>query len=185
MPIPFLLLQGGFTFGGFPVKIDDLDRQLLSLLAQDGRMTSAEMARLVGENERKVAYRVNSLLQSGAISIYGIINPELFGYEVIADIFCQVELDKLDKVAKEIAEFPQVRWVQAAFGDYDVAFQVLMKSSSELYNFVSTKLAGVSGIIKTTTTIMATLHKDIHQWVPPEIQNNGVILNEVELPESV
>lgn len=167
------------------MKFDDLDRQLLSLLAQDGRMTSAEMARIVGENERKVAYRVNSLLQSGAISIYGIINPEMFGYEVIADIYCQVELDKLDEVAKGIAEFPEVRWVQAAFGDYDIAFQILMKSSSELYNFVSTKLARVSGIIKTTTTITATLFKDIHEWIPPEVKGDDVSLNEVKVPESV
>ena len=167
------------------MKIDDLDRQLLSLMAQDGRMTSAEMARVVGANERKVAYRVNSLLQSGAISIRGIFNPEFFGYEVMADIYCQVELAKLDEVARKIAEFPEVQWVQAAFGDHDLAFQVLMKSSSELYKFVSTKLAGVSGIIKTTTTIASAVFKDIHEWIPPEVQEGDEETNEVELIESV
>ena len=167
------------------MKIDNLDYQLLSLMAQNGRMTSAEMARVVGENERKVAYRVNSLLQSGAIQIVGYINPEFFGYEVVADIYCQVELDKLDEVAKKIAEFPEVRWVQATFGDHDIAFQVLKKNATELYSFVSTKLARVPGIIKTTTTISATLFKDIHQWIPPEVQENGEDLTEVEIPEAV
>ncbi len=167
------------------MKIDDLDRQLLSLLAQDGRMTSAEMARVVGENERKVAYRVNNLLQSGAIAVHGIINPKFFGYEVVADIYCQVELDKLDEVAKKIGEFPEVQWVQATFGDHDLAFQVLKKSSSELYYFVSTKLAGVSGIIKTTTTISAIVFKNDYDWIPPELQENGEELIEVESPDSV
>ena len=166
------------------MKIDNLDRQLLALMAQDGRMTSAEMARAVGENERKVAYRVNSLLQSGAISIRGIFNPEFFGYEVMADIYCQVDLAKLDEVARKIAEFPEVQWVQAAFGDYDVAFQVLKKSSAELYKFVSTKLAGVSGIIKTTTTISSAVFKDIHEWIPPEVQEEGENTPEVEMPEA-
>jgi Lrp/AsnC family transcriptional regulator for asnA, asnC and gidA len=167
------------------MKIDDLDRQLLSLLAQDGRMTSAEMARVVSENERKVAYRVNSLLQSGVISVLGIFNPEFFGYELIADVYCQVELAKLNEVARRIAEFPEVRFVQAVFGDHDIAFQVLKKSSSELYNFVSTKLAGVPGIIKTTTTITATLFKDIHQWIPQEVQNGTEPAAEVEVSETV
>jgi DNA-binding Lrp family transcriptional regulator len=167
------------------MKIDDLDRQLLSLLAQDGRMTSAEMARIVGENERKVAYRVNSLLQSGAIAVHGIINPEFFGYELVADIYCQVELDKLDEIAKKIAEFPEVQWVQATFGDHDIAFQVLKKSSSELYYFVSTKLAEVSGILKTTTTISATVFKDNIDWIPPEIHEYDEELTAVEIPEAV
>jgi Lrp/AsnC family transcriptional regulator for asnA, asnC and gidA len=166
------------------MKIDDLDRQLLTLMAQDGRMTSAEMARAVGENERKVAYRVNSLLQSGVISILGIFNPEFFGYEVIADIYCQVELGKIEEVAKKIAEFPEVQWVQAVFGDHDVAFQVLMKSSSELSKFVSTKLAGVPGIIKTTTNISSAVFKDIHEWIPPEVQEDGENTSEVEIPEA-
>lgn len=167
------------------MKIDNLDRQLLSLMAQDGRMTSAEMARVVGANERKVAYRVNSLLQSGAISVFGIINPEFFGYEVIADIYCKVELAKLDEVARKIAEFPEVRFVQAVFGDHDVSFQVLKKSSAELYNFVSTKLAGVQGIINTTTTILPTVFKELHEWLPPEVQEEDEETNEVELIESV
>jgi DNA-binding Lrp family transcriptional regulator len=167
------------------MKIDDLDRQLLSLLAQDGRMTSAEMSRVVGENERKVAYRVNSLLQSGVISVFGIFNPEYFGYELTADIYCQVELAMLDEVARRIADFPEVRWVEATFGDHDIAFQILMKSSTDLYSFVSTKLAGVPGIIKTTTTISATVFKDIHQWIPPEVQQNGEDLVEIELPEAL
>ena len=167
------------------MKFDDLDRQLLSLLAQDGRMTSAEMARIVGENERKVAYRVNSLLQSGVISVFGIFNPEHFGYELTADIYCQVELAKLDEVARQIAEFPEVRWVEATFGDHDIAFQIIMKSSSDLYRFVSTQLAEVPGIIKTTTTVSATVFKDIHQWIPPEVQNGAEQRTEVEVSESV
>jgi Lrp/AsnC family transcriptional regulator for asnA, asnC and gidA len=167
------------------MKIDDLDRQLLSLLAQDGRMTSAEMARVVGENERKVAYRVNSLLQSGVISVFGIFNPAYFGYELTADIYCQVELARLDDVARRIAEFPEVRWVEATFGEHDIAFQILMKSSADLYSFVSTKLAEVPGILKTTTTVSATLFKDIHQWIPPEIQNGTEQVAEVEVSEAV
>lgn len=152
------------------MKLDDLDRQLLALLAQEGRITSAEMARIVGEKERKVAYRVKSLIAKGAISFFGIVNPEFFGYEVIADIYCQIEPGKLDEAAKKIAEFSEVRFVQASFGDHDLGFQVLTKSSAELYEFVSTKLGQVPGIIKSTTTILPIVFKELNEWIPPEVQ---------------
>lgn len=152
------------------MKIDDLDRQILALMAQDGRISSAEMARIVGEKERKVAYRVKSLISKGAISVFGILNPEFFGYEIIADIYCQIEPGKLDQAAKKITEFSEVRFVQASFGDHDLGFQVLKKSSEELYEFVSTKLGQVPGIMKSTTTIMPIVFKELNEWIPPEVQ---------------
>ena len=39
-------------------------KQLLALLARDGRMSSAQMARIVGASERTVVNRVNKLIQS-------------------------------------------------------------------------------------------------------------------------
>jgi hypothetical protein len=54
-----------------------------------------------------------------------------------------------------------------------------------LYYFVSTKLAGVSGIIKTTTTISAIVFKNDYDWIPPELQENDEELIEVESPDSV
>lgn len=51
------------------MKIDALDRMILHLMSKDGRISSVEIARRTGENERKVVYRVNALLQSDVISM--------------------------------------------------------------------------------------------------------------------
>ena len=126
-------------------KIDELDKKLLALLARDGRMSSAEMARIVGAGERTVVNRVNKLIQSGAISIIGVIHGAFFGYEVMADIFCEVKSSMLNEVARSVAEFPEVRYVAVSFGDRDISIQVVTRSTADLHKFVTEKLVPIPG----------------------------------------
>lgn len=151
------------------MKLDDLDKQVLELLTKNGRISSAEIARIVGEKERKIAYRLKNLIDRGAISVFGILNPEFFGYEVTAEIYCQVEPGKLDEAAKKISEFSEVSFVQAVFGDHDLVLKVIAKSSEELYVFISTKLGLIPGIMKSKTTILPVVFKEYNEWIPPEI----------------
>ncbi len=151
------------------MKTDELDRKLLGMLARDGRVSSAEMARKVGESERKVVYRVNNLLESDVVSVRGVINPKAFGYEVMADIYCEAELGKIEEIVHRVAGFPEIRYAQTTFGDHDVGFQVLTRTSTDLYQFVIQKLAQVPGITKTRTSIVPLVVKDIHEWIPVEV----------------
>lgn len=150
------------------MKIDELDKSLLALLAKNGRISAAEMARLVDANERTVANRVNSLIEHGYISIIGVIHGKPFGYTVMADIFCKVEVTNLDEVARKIAEYPEVRYVAISFGDQDISVQVMARTTEELYRFVSEKLARLPGIERTNTVIVPRVVKDIHEWLPPD-----------------
>ncbi|MCP4420725.1 MAG: Lrp/AsnC family transcriptional regulator, partial [Chloroflexi bacterium] len=140
-----------------------------AMLAKDGRMSSAELARHVEAGERTVANRVNNLIESGVVSIIGVINEEYFGYEVTADIFCQVETAELEEIAHKIAALPETRYVGVSFGEHDISVQVVSKSSATLYQFVSKKLSKIPGINKVTTIIIPTIIKDIEEWMPPEL----------------
>ena len=151
--------------------MDDLDGRLLALLTEDGRMPSAQLARIVGASERTVANRVNRLISSGAISIVGVISYEFFGYEVMADILCEVEPRNLDLIARQVAEFPEVSYVAMSFGDRDLSIQAVAKSTAQLYEFVTEKLARVPGIERTRTVIVPKVVKDFHEWLPAEVSS--------------
>lgn len=150
------------------MKIDELDKKLLALLAKDGRISAAEMARLVDANERTVVNRVNNLIEQSYISIIGVIHGKPFGYTVMADIFCKADVANLDEVARKIAEFPEVRYAAISFGDQDISVQVMAKTTEELYHFVSDKLARIPGVERTSTVIVPKVIKEIHEWLPPE-----------------
>jgi DNA-binding Lrp family transcriptional regulator len=103
-----------------------------------------------------VANHVASLIENDIISIVGIVNRHFFGYEVVADIFCQVEAADLEETAKEIGKFSEVSYVAISFGDRDISVQVMSKSTKEVQNFVLEKLSRVPGIVRTTTVIVPT-----------------------------
>lgn len=151
------------------MKIDELNKRILALLAKDGRMSNAEMARIVGAGERTVNNRVKSLIESGVVSIIGVINQEYFGYEVTADIFCEVNTADLEEIAHQIAALPDTRYVGVSFGEHNISVQVVSKSPITLYEFVTQKLAKIPGINKVTTVIIPTIIKDIEEWIPPEL----------------
>ncbi len=50
------------------VRLDDVDRRIILLLQEDGRMSAREISRRMGDiGDRAVRYRINRLLRSGAI----------------------------------------------------------------------------------------------------------------------
>jgi len=151
------------------MKIDDLDKQILWLLSKDGRISSSEIAGIVNENDRKVVYRVNRLIEKGAISIQGVINYETFGYRIRADVLVQTEMKSVDKAAKKMAEFEEVQYVGKILGGHEISIQVLHKTPADLYKFVSEKIAVIPGVTRTTTHLVPVVIKNIDQWVPPEV----------------
>jgi DNA-binding Lrp family transcriptional regulator len=151
------------------MKVDALDKQILRLLAQNGRLPSSEIARTVAASERTVTNRVNSLIESGIISIIGVINEELFGYDVTADIYCQVETARQEEVAQAIAALPEVRYAAISFGEYDVVGQVVSQSPTALHQFIAQKLAKIPGVQRVTTVVIPVILKDIQEWLPPEL----------------
>ena len=62
------------------------------MLIEDGRMSSADIARrLGGITERSVRYRLERLVSEGIIRISAVANPKALGYPVTADVFIEVE----------------------------------------------------------------------------------------------
>jgi DNA-binding Lrp family transcriptional regulator len=69
------------------LPLDLTDSKIITLLNQDGRMSSAEIARRIGDiSPRTVNYRIESLVERGVISVRAIVNPKMLGYVVLADV---------------------------------------------------------------------------------------------------
>jgi Lrp/AsnC family transcriptional regulator, regulator for asnA, asnC and gidA len=156
--------------GGPIIKhtLDDIDRAIIALLNQDGRMPSAEIARRLGDiPPRTVGYRVEALVQRGIITIRAIVNPSSLGYSVLADVLIETEPGYLRSVADQVARFEQVSYVAHATGDRDVSIQVLARTNDELFEFVTEQLAAIPGVRRTQTHLLPSKIKDIDTWLPP------------------
>ena len=71
---------------------DQTDWKIIKLLNEDGRMSSAEIARrLVDVSARTITNRIDVLTKQRIINIRSIVNPEALGYWVLADVFVEIE----------------------------------------------------------------------------------------------
>ncbi|SDY18041.1 Lrp/AsnC family transcriptional regulator, regulator for asnA, asnC and gidA [Saccharopolyspora shandongensis] len=63
-----------------PVVVDDLSKQIIEQLQQDGRRSYAAIGKAVGLSEAAVRQRVQRLLDSGLIQIVAVTDPLQLGF---------------------------------------------------------------------------------------------------------
>jgi len=140
------------------------------LLNEDGRMSSAEIARrLGGISARTVTNRIDALIEQGIINIRSIVNPEALGYGVLADVYVKVKPGNLRSVAEHIAKLPQTSYVACATGDTDVIISIRARSIEELYDFVIEILGNIPSVQHTETYLLPLTIKNIATWMPPNV----------------
>jgi Lrp/AsnC family transcriptional regulator, regulator for asnA, asnC and gidA len=155
--------------GGVAHRIDDIDRRIVSFLLADGRMSSSELARRLGQvSERTVRYRIERLIAEGIVHVGAIINPKALGLLVTADIWIEVVPGHLRRVAESLAALPQVSYVAYSTGDRDLSIQVYARDNDELHHFVSEVVGNIPGVTRTSTMLVPEKVKDVHQWGIPE-----------------
>ena len=150
-------------------KIDKNDVEIVNLLLEDGRMSASEIARRIGDiSERQVRYRIDRMVQEGIVRVSAIVSPQAFGMNTYADVWVEVEFDKIHEVAQKMAENANVTYVASSLGEADVSIQVVAKDAAEVYRFVTEVVRKVPGVRKTVTSIVPHILKDIYQWRIPD-----------------
>jgi Lrp/AsnC family transcriptional regulator for asnA, asnC and gidA len=157
-----------------PVKLDRVDRAIVTLLVEDGRMSSAEITRRVGNvSERAVRYRIERLIRTGVIRISAIVDPHAVGYSIIGDVLIDVAPGRLQDVAARIVEFENVSYVAGSVGDGDLSVQICARDTEELLRFVNEVIGKVAGVTRTRTVMVPWKLKDVYQWDIPDVSGGA------------
>jgi len=150
--------------------LDRIDREIIRLLNQDGRMSNAEIARRLGDvPQRTISHRIEGLIARNIISVRAIVNPIALGYVVLADVFIEVEPGRVRAVAETVAKFPQVSYVACATGETDVSISLRVRTNKELFDFVTEQLGNIPGVRRTQTHLLPVKLKDIDSWLPEKV----------------
>ena len=154
-------------------KLDDLDWKIIRLLMEDGRLSSADIARIIGDTSaRTITNRIDILTREGIINIRSIVNPEKVGYSVLADVFIEVEPGSLQDITKELQVYPQISYIALALGDMDILISIRAKELDELYEFVIGTIGTIPGVRHTKTFPLPAQIKNITSWLPLEVNND-------------
>ena len=147
-------------------KLDKIDEDIICLLQEDGRMSSAEISRRIGDvvTERIVRFRIDKLCRNGVIHISAFVNPDKVGFPVLADVWITVENANVMEVARSLARLEQVSYVACSTGDWDISIQIYAHSNLELYTFVNETVIKVPGVKKANFVVLPVVLKDLYDW---------------------
>lgn len=144
-----------------------LDRQIILLLQQDGRMPSSEIARQFNVPVRTVRHRIDRMVAQNVIIPTVVVNHKHFGYPMAVDIFCEVEISRIEEVGNKLKQYSEINYIAFSFGDQDVSIQALFETTDAAFAFVQ-KLANTPGILRTKTVFVPRVIKNTYEWIPPE-----------------
>lgn len=115
--------------------LDKLDRELLRLLQNDGRLTNAELAQRIGLSPSACFRRLQRLEQSGVIAGYAaLLDGAAIGRPTT--VFIEVTLDSqgsaaLDAFERAVAACPDVLECHLMSGDFDYLLRVAVADMAD------------------------------------------------------
>jgi Lrp/AsnC family transcriptional regulator, regulator for asnA, asnC and gidA len=143
-------------------SIDSLDKKIIALLNQDGRMSAGKIAKHLNITPPTVRSRIENLMNKGLLKIAGLINAFKADFLTIAIVGINLEMhQQLDEKIEQISNLKQVHWAVVVTGSYDIIVEVVLADGVRgLYRFLIEDLPKVGGIRSTESfTVMKAKHK--------------------------
>ncbi|PFG04510.1 Lrp/AsnC family transcriptional regulator [Bacillus sp. es.034] len=147
-----------------PQDLDELDIQLLKLLQKDGRLSYTELAEMLNTTVGTVRNRVQRVMDQDILKIVGVLNPFITGMPSVAMFGMKVTMNKLQAVIDQLVEIPEVRFVAASTGRYDLFVEVITTSNVDLYRIIKEEFSKIDGIESTESSMFLEIHKQSYDW---------------------
>ncbi|MFC1961597.1 Lrp/AsnC family transcriptional regulator [Chloroflexota bacterium] len=142
-----------------------LDDKLIRMLQEDGRQSSNVLAKKLGVSSATVRRRIKKLVQSGLLKIVGLVDPDKAGLPFVAIIAVDVVHDKLSEAVKAITAYPEVIWIAATTGRYDIIALAHFAESEQFSNFLREELGRIEGVRDSETFLCLQVAKGRYQYL--------------------
>ena len=139
------------------IKLDDVDRQILSDLQGDGRMTNVELAKRAGISAPPCLRRVRALEDGGIVRGYHAdIDADALGYSVNVFAFVgltsQAESD-LREFEEMVSALPQVRECHMLMGETDFLLKIVAHDWDDFQRLLTSKLTPAPNVSHVKTAL--------------------------------
>ncbi|MDG4774887.1 Lrp/AsnC family transcriptional regulator [Solwaraspora sp. WMMD792] len=144
------------------VLLDDVAKQIIEQLQEDGRRPYATIGKAVGLSEAAVRQRVQRLLDAGVMQIVAVTDPLQLGFPRQAMIGLRTAGD-LETVADRLAELDEVDYVVITAGSFDLLTEVVCRNDDHLLEILQ-RMRTVDGVVSTEAFVYLKLRKQTYTW---------------------
>lgn len=133
------------------MELDRLDRKILTLMQQNGRISNLELAESVGLSPTPCSRRVKRLEESGIIRRHvTLLDADSLGLSIKVIVSVSMDRhtpDRFDNFAKQIAQFPEVVECSIITGqEADLLVTAYLPDMSFFEEFLLGRLTGIDGV---------------------------------------
>ena len=132
------------------MNFDRIDRRILTLLQNDGRMANADLAEAVGLSPSACLRRVRALEAAGVIEKYvALLDQSQIGRRM--DIFVEISLNSqanevLTRFGKAVAQSPEIMECYLMAGDADYLLRIAAADPTDFERIHRDHLARLPGV---------------------------------------
>lgn len=138
------------------IELDTTDQKLIALLGSNSRASTSALARQLGVSRSTVQDRIHRLERRKVIAGYTIRYHDAYsGRRISAHVMIQVNPKHSVRIEDALKAIPAVKSLQSVSGVYDMVTTVEGASTEEL-DRVLDSIGAISGVEKTTTSIVLT-----------------------------
>jgi Lrp/AsnC family transcriptional regulator for asnA, asnC and gidA len=142
--------------------LDDISKEIIEQLQQDGRRSYASIGKAVGLSEAAVRQRVQRLLDAGAMQIVAVTDPMTLGFrrQTMIGIRCSGELEQ---VADQLAGMPEIDYVVITAGSFDLLIEAVCEDDDQLLEILG-RVRAIPCVTATETFVYLKLRKQTYSW---------------------
>ncbi|MBR0612154.1 Lrp/AsnC family transcriptional regulator [Bacillus safensis] len=142
------------------LTLDERDKQILSLLHEDGRMSYTDLGKQVGLSRVAVQARIQQLVEVGVIERFtAVINPAKVGIHVSVFFNVEVEPKFLEAVALQLEKETAVTSLYHMTGPSKLHMHGIFQHEHEMETFLTKKLYPLEGVVSVDCQMLIKRYK--------------------------
>ncbi|MBO1901217.1 Lrp/AsnC family transcriptional regulator [Leucobacter weissii] len=141
--------------------VDELDRQLIELLARDGRRSFTSLAEELGVSQSTVRARLATLQENDVVTVVALCNALALGHQVVRLLLRVRNLTPVS-VADSLGGISQINHVALVSGAHDLYLEATCRDQSQLIALLD-EIRRHPGVAAIQPIIVTSLAKD-YTW---------------------
>ncbi len=140
-------------------EIDDLDRALIGLLQEDGRMSFPEIGKRLGVSANTARSRFGLLKKRGAVQVLAIPESAFFNLDFHAVLALRLKPGSAEAVAQRLAPRPEIGWIGIFLTGFDLMFELSLKGNAAFGDYKKELLVDLPEICELETFLLSDVSK--------------------------
>lgn len=138
-----------------PQALDQVDREILSELTRDGRLSVTAVAENVHISRAHAYSRINRLTEDGVLTKFtALIDPIKAGLRSSAYVTLKVEQHAWRELREKLSGIPEVHHIALVGGEFDVILLVRAEDNVDLRRVIFDELQSMPGILDTQSLLI-------------------------------